>query len=379
MDKREGKHGQRLYEIDLLRFLAALSVVLYHYTYWANAAQIYPLAFPGLDRITKYGYLGVELFFIISGYVVLMSAQGKTVRQFLVSRVTRLYPAFWIACILTFAVKMILWQKGGYLAASPGQFIYNMTMLHEFFGVKSIDGAYWSLTIEITFYFLMSLLIAYKLMPHIDYLLIGWVGIVAITSEGTGFGELFFIKYAPYFIAGVLFFLIQSKPTLLRFGLLVAAYGLSLLSATKQGAELSQRYHTHFSPWVIAGTITLFYVLFYLVSSRRINLGQFPWLKWPGALTYPLYLIHSDIALVIFQYTGHRVDKYVLLGGMLVIMLIGAYLIHVLIEKKFAKPLGGLMQKGFDWMDGTDKAKPASGPVSNHNSEVKRSEVGSSV
>ncbi len=60
----------RFYEIDLLRFLAALSVVLYHYTYRGYMADHYsPVPFVGIGRFTKYGYLGVELFFLISGYV----------------------------------------------------------------------------------------------------------------------------------------------------------------------------------------------------------------------------------------------------------------------------------------------------------------------
>ena len=72
----------RFYEIDLLRLLAALAVVFYHYTYRGYMANNYsPVAFPALAPVTKYGYLGVELFFIISGYVVLRSAQGKTVRS----------------------------------------------------------------------------------------------------------------------------------------------------------------------------------------------------------------------------------------------------------------------------------------------------------
>jgi len=89
----------RFYEIDLLRFIAAISVVFYHYAFIGVTRPDYnPLVFPALVPIAKYGYLGVELFFIISGYVVLLSAQGKTVRQFFVSRVTRLYPAYWVAC-----------------------------------------------------------------------------------------------------------------------------------------------------------------------------------------------------------------------------------------------------------------------------------------
>jgi peptidoglycan/LPS O-acetylase OafA/YrhL len=56
---------ERFYEIDLLRFLAALSVMLYHYTFRGFAADdMSPLEFPYLAHVFKYGSLGVDLFFI---------------------------------------------------------------------------------------------------------------------------------------------------------------------------------------------------------------------------------------------------------------------------------------------------------------------------
>ncbi|HEX8659294.1 MAG TPA: acyltransferase family protein, partial [Hymenobacter sp.] len=94
MEPEPRKLPIRLYEIDLLRFLAALSVVIYHFTFFGKRnAQYNPLYFDELGEVTRYGYLGVHLFFMISGYVVLLSAQGKTIRQFFLSRISRLYPA----------------------------------------------------------------------------------------------------------------------------------------------------------------------------------------------------------------------------------------------------------------------------------------------
>ena len=59
----------RFYEIDLLRFLAALAVVLYHYTFRGFAEGGYsPVEYPILGEFFKYGSYGVQLFFIISGF-----------------------------------------------------------------------------------------------------------------------------------------------------------------------------------------------------------------------------------------------------------------------------------------------------------------------
>jgi peptidoglycan/LPS O-acetylase OafA/YrhL len=355
----------RYYEVDLLRFLAALSVVLYHYTYRGYAADNYsPLPFLELGRFTKYGHLGVQLFFIVSGYVVLLSVQGKTLRQFFLSRITRLYPAFWAACTLTFLVKCI-WgttvadvHMSPLLQAGVKQYVFNMTMLHEFFGIAAIDGAYWSLTIEITFYFLIALLLGFKLMQHMNLCLTLWLAYTALPSAmhiGTPFSLLFFPSGAPYFAAGMLFYLIQQPQgrTWQRYALLLASYLLALRSVIGKINAEALWYHEAGSHAVGVGIVTLFFGVFLLIVFRKINLSRFTWLSWLGALTYPLYLVHSDIGFIAFHRLHHLFNKYVLLGGVLLAVFIMAYLIHVLVEKRFSKPLGVQVNKWLVRLDHT--------------------------
>lgn len=370
MEPEPHKSPIRFYEIDLLRFLAALSVVFYHYTYRGYAVgRVIPIAFPSLAPFTKYGYLGVELFFIISGYVVLLSAQGKTVQQFFRSRITRLYPAFWVACTATFVVER-LWGAGldSSLAASFGQFLFNMTMLHEFFGITSVDGAYWSLAVEITFYFLVSLLIAYRLMRHINLMLSLWLLYVVAAAlslhvgplqPAPAFTHLFFPAYAPYFIAGMLFYLLQKAEgrTPFRYGLLAVAYLLALYNELNQAKVLAASYHEPFSPVVVAGAITLFFVVFLLIVFQKVNLNRFTWLKWPGALTYPLYLLHENIGYVLFNRAGSLANKYLLLGGTILTMIGLAYLLHVLVEKPMSKRLGAMVTKLLARLDGVSTTR----------------------
>ncbi|HET6292197.1 MAG TPA: acyltransferase family protein [Kribbella sp.] len=84
-----------MHEIDLLRILAAIAVMTYHYLFSAYAGELGGMEFPHADVIARYGYLGVDLFFTISGFVVLLSAWNSPPRSFVVSRVVRLYPAYW--------------------------------------------------------------------------------------------------------------------------------------------------------------------------------------------------------------------------------------------------------------------------------------------
>ena len=343
----------RFYEIDLLRFIAAISVVFYHYAFIGATRPDYnPLVFTEFIPIAKYGYLGVELFFIISGYVVLLSAQGKTVRQFFISRVTRLYPAYWVACTLTFLVK-IIWGAGtnarlsiaDTLGAEPLQYMYNMTMFQHFLGIRDMAGPYWSLAIEITFYFLISLLMGYYLLRYVDWFLLLWLAYVALPKvaySGTLFTELFFRGYAPYFIAGMLFYLLQqpSGRTRLRYVLLCVAYLLVLKACINEAKELTGTHHIDISPIITAVVVTTFFLIFGLISTQRVNFSSYNWLKWAGALTYPLYLLHNDIAFIAFHYLKGTVNKYVLLGGAVVGMLVLAFLTYRFVEKPFGKYLG---------------------------------------
>ncbi|MGI4822680.1 MAG: acyltransferase family protein [Janthinobacterium lividum] len=352
MEPEVRKTPVRYYEIDLLRFIAAISVVLYHYTYWGPASPGYvPFPFADIGRVSRYGYLGVELFFMISGYVVLLSAQGKTVRQFFLSRVTRLYPAYWAACTLTFLVERVWGPKATdvgmtpTLAPSLKQYLCNMTMLHDFIGVVAIDTAYWSLTIEITFYFLIAVLIGFKLLQHIEWFLTAWLAYAAYPGQSpsnTQFGMLFFPNYAPYFMVGMLFYLLQQRQgrTPWRYALLVGACLLSLRIGARKAVEISAALHGDTSWKVAVLLICSFFLTFYLVSFRKVNLSRFTWLAWLGALTYPLYLLHSSIGYIVFHRLGGRVDHHVLLLGMLATVLVLTYLLHTLVERRFSKLLG---------------------------------------
>jgi peptidoglycan/LPS O-acetylase OafA/YrhL len=348
----------RFYEIDLLRFLAALTVVFYHYTYRGFQQGHYsPIAYPELGRLTRYGWLGVRLFFLISGYVVLLSAQGKTVRQFFLARVTRLYPAFWVACTLTFLVKRFFGPMPADGLMSPlhatfGQYVANMTMLPEFMAFPLMDEAYWSLTIELTFYFLIGLLIATKLLKHLEVVLAAWLGYAAVALSGIGrggvlFPSLLFPAYAPYFVAGMLFYLLQQPKgrTPLRWGLLLVAYLLSVRAIVQASRRLALFFADTMSSAVSVAVLTSFFVIFYLVAFRKLNLNRFTWLAWLGALTYPLYLIHSDIGFIVFTRAHHLFNKYVLLALLLGGCLLTAYLIHRFAEKPLSKPLGGVVNR----------------------------------
>lgn len=137
----------RLQGLDGLRGVAALAVVTYHYLY--HAPEIYPqLGTP--VWWARVGVEGVRLFFVISGFVIFMSLTGSTLRVFAIRRFIRLYPIYWVAAALTFTVVAIVGLPGGEVGGWDA--LVNITMIHRYVGVPSIEPAYWTLAIELAFY-----------------------------------------------------------------------------------------------------------------------------------------------------------------------------------------------------------------------------------
>jgi peptidoglycan/LPS O-acetylase OafA/YrhL len=132
--------------------VAAGVVLLYHDT-WAFSEM--GLGAPTNPTVvtawTRYGFLGIELFFLISGLVIVHSVGQRRASRFAVSRAIRLYPAYWAAVTFT---AILLVTAGGVLGdgVALGRYLVNMTMLTGFVGGTYLDHVYWTLTAELSFY-----------------------------------------------------------------------------------------------------------------------------------------------------------------------------------------------------------------------------------
>lgn len=331
----------RVNEIDLLRFFAAMAVVFYHYCFRGYAADnLSVMPYPFLAPVSKYGYLGVELFFMISGFVILMTAASGSLRRFVVSRAVRLYPAFWASCTITFVA--ILAIGAPYFSASIGQYLLNMTMLNGFIGVPSIDGAYWSLFVEMRFYALVALVLVIGRIHQAQTLLMWWL-LASFILELFPVAALRYVliaDYSAYFIAGAAFFLIWSQGvTRARLAIVLLSWGLALIESGHKLAAVERHFATDLDGYVVAAAITVFFVVMLLVSLRLT--GAFGHRRWTllGALTYPLYLLHQNIGFMVFNVAYPAFNPHLLLWSTIAGALVAAYAVHVLIEKRFSTPL----------------------------------------
>ncbi|MER7762667.1 acyltransferase [Streptomyces sp. NPDC097619] len=343
----------RLYALDGIRITAALVVVLYHYvglnTAWGrNTSEI----FPALRPFALFGWLGVEIFFIVSGFVICMSVWGRTVGDFAVSRVSRLFPAYWTGVILTAATLWALPEVAKLRHFDDwNAVLVNLTMLQGGVGVGHVDHSYWTLFVELKFYALFALVVMCGVTYRNCVLFCGIWTLAAVAAPTTDFRLLHFFampQYAPYFIAGIAFYLMRRfRPTMLLWGIvavqfLVAQHYVRGRMETNLGRNLADQLST----WPARVVIALGFLAIAAVALGLLDRIQWRWLSTAGAITYPLYLIHMSIGITLIHHFRDRVDPAPLLASVTVGMLIAAYLIHRLVERPLTKRLRDGMRAG---------------------------------
>ena len=285
--------------IDLVRFCCAMMVVAVHY------AALFPIENP-LPRDWMWwswpGWVGVELFFVISGYVIASSAASGDSADFLRRRVLRLAPAAWICASVTAAV--ILASGAEPLGVVAPKWLASMT----FWPVATqIDGSYWTLGIEVAFY----LLVAVTLRPgSVERVGLGlavlsggywaWVGAGAPVANRAV--DLLLLSYGGFFAAGIALWSIRLHGwNGVRLGSLLVGLGAGGAEIVATSAEMARGIGVTTGPWpplalfasglaVIVSADRLQPLLARTIGARR--------LATLGLMTYPLYLIHQRIGLI---------------------------------------------------------------------------------
>ena len=328
----------RVNEIDLLRFLAAISVVLHHYLFVGRMihGQVFN-PYPELEEYSKYGWLGVELFFIISGFVILMSAADGSLRRFVISRMVRLYPAFWACCTITFLALIIF--GAGQHPPTAGQYLINLTMFSEFLNVEPLDGSYWTLFVELRFYALVAVVLAFNRIDKIQPLLAYWL-VASILLELHPVNKLRFflvVDYSAFFIAGAAFYLVWSRrTTLARAAILLGSWALAMYETAREVSAFKTLFKSELNLYAADLLVSGFFLVMLMVSLGRTGFFKSARFQTIGALTYPLYLIHQEIGYLIFGSWYHTINLHLLFWGTVATVMLIAYLVHIAFEKKLA-------------------------------------------
>lgn len=319
--RKHARADGRLAELDLLRFLAALAVVAFHYLVaYASVWGDRPAAlFPAPAPFAGLGILGVELFFIISGFVVLMTVWGRGLGAFARSRLVRLYPAYWLSLGAVAALYGLTGAKALDPKLSPGEYLVNATMFQRLFEVTDASGVYWSLWAELRFYLLMAILVivgvTYGRVLAFCGLWLAAALAVRLLAEAGLFDnavvrEIVMPDYAPYFVAGMSLYLVHKHGNAWLPWLYVAAgYGMSIGSAldrVHRRIDAAGFKNMPVTDTSVIITITVIFALMALAAAGMLRLKPSRTLTALGGVTYPLYLFHPVVAVALIPaLTGH--------------------------------------------------------------------------
>lgn len=295
----------RVEALDLLRLVAVLGVVFYHFAFFGPAIDgVAQVAIPGMASYAKYGYLGVPVFFIISGFVIAYSAEGRTWSAFAIARFSRIYPTFIVCMTLTFAAIVMVGAPN--YQATFGQWLANLSVASTIFGQPYMDSAYWSLAIELVFYGWVALLMAAGVFPRkIDAIILIWFGITfanELTLDLVVVEKLFLADDSGFFAIGLLLYEhYRGRRDPRLYGLLALAIGTSVFQALHRMPKLGVLTGSEFNGWIIVAICLLATAcIYYALRIRRVPIPAGAVLAI-GGLTYPLYLLHQQLGYTILM------------------------------------------------------------------------------
>ncbi|GIH72821.1 acyltransferase family protein [Sphaerimonospora thailandensis] len=341
----------RLRVLDLLRFCAALGVVLFHFgetRAWGTSN-----AFPALSAVTMFGVYGVRLFFVISGFVILMSAWGRSSGEFAVSRIARLYPAYWASVLILGALAV-----GGLITdhrPTFSQLLANMTMLQHGLRIRDLEIVYWTLWQELVFYALVACFAAIGITYRRCLAFLGgWVFLLVVAERvNADLLQAVLVPFAaPYFIAGMALYLVH------RFGgsffpwlFVGVGWVLALVNVLGEKPAAFTRFGPAVGSALVVGVISLIFLVMILVARGSLDRLDWRWLTTLGALTYPLYLFHHHVGFLLIQALHPVLGNRLTLSLVVVAVLAVAYGIHRLVERPLQPRLKAALTRSLAMVD----------------------------
>lgn len=354
--KPVARRENRLRALDGLRLVAALMVAGYHYggrdgevvRAWGSSPKH---QFPTLHQLFAYGCLGVQVFFVISGFVICMSGWGRPLRSFFASRASRLLPAYWAAVIIVTAVFAL--PAVAYKAVSPSDALLNLTMLQQPLGVDRVLGVCWTLWAEIRFYALFALCIVLPGANRRRVILFcaGWT-LAAAIAQGVNEPLLNMVlmpEYAPYFIGGVGLYLVhRDRRDAYAWGIVGVSWLIGQHYAVQRLWHApNPEFFSDRSALGIMLVVTFGYAAVAAVALGWLNWANWHWLTVAGALTYPFYLVHEHlgwVAVKAYHQTLH-IPSYGTFLATVATMLLLAWLLNRYVENLLTPKLRTALAK----------------------------------
>lgn len=291
--------------LDGFRGIAILLVIFYHYYsfYASDPRHMYPFGALWSDvPLFEYGLYGVHLFFAVSGFVISLTLlRCATLPEFAVRRFARLWPTMLLCACITFVFLTVFPQ---YWPQRLSNFLPSLTFIEGqnfervFEGTEFdwIDGAYWSLFVEVRFYLIAAVLYfldraRFQRSVFIASLIIFSAYWTLELAEQTRAAhivhDLLIPVYLPWFLFGIAGHCLWTGKRNWAATLTVTAFLPLVLTAIAFGT---------WKDFAVAAAICGLFLLSFGSAAARQILSS-PWLTSVGVASYSLYLLHQNIGV----------------------------------------------------------------------------------
>lgn len=324
---------------DVFRGIGAFMVLFHHYTKRYDALFEHVEPWP-VKSSFDLGAWGVCIFFVLTGLFLIPSLiSSPNLGTYYKKRIVRLYPSY-IPCVIITWLLMLCAPPLGNRNVNFVAFLGNLTMFQRFLGLPDVDGAYWTLAVQIivyiligAFFFLVRKNIGKLMNIMFVWLLVGCV--VSFLNNHLGFTKLSFItdaKYIHLFIQGLLLYCIgakQGKPIWIYIFL-----------------TLSICYDLLWFPVSYFVFNLLLIIVMLVVQLADVSLKKKGFFVFIGSISFPLYLLHQNIGYLIIRFMEqHGLTNEIWIIVPIAAMIFLAWLVSVLIEKPISNALKRLLIK----------------------------------
>jgi len=329
--------------LDLLRLIAALGVVLAHWTWspeWVHANfQGNPMeVFGNLSQLSRYGFLGVPISFMISGAVVIRSAINKNPVDFLKARAVRILPLYYLALSISAGVKFIFGEES--VSSIIRDSVKSALLVVPISGANWLNPVFWTLSLEVQFYLIIvCAVLFFKIIKISDcfipfaFLALCFIPqIVAIPI----FSSLQLIAYLPFFLIGIVASSVQSRKG--KF-VAVAYIFILCLQGTRSLIRSSDMSNRSGSTIFLVLLFTSLFLVgsFWILKLRMLYSKR---LLVLGLMTYPIYLFHVQPARLFLSWLlSSGVPSSVSFGLVFFTLIWFCYLLTMRFEPQIAKLL----------------------------------------
>jgi exopolysaccharide production protein ExoZ len=320
----------RIHSLQILRYVAAALVLLYHASKHASNGFM----FGAFDL----GYAGVDIFFVLSGFVIAMSQNGKSRKfdfwRFILNRFFRIYPSYWVFLFFPLAILGIFISN---YSPSPEAFLkwdIILTFLLVF-GHPVISQVTWTLSYELFFYTIFGLLAKFNKVKYLSVyagvILFLFITINVYKIEGV---KYIFNPIILEFLGGVLAYWIvnryKSKSKYI-YAILVIGLIMFVLSLGQFWGDFNQREYRY----IFFGlpSLLVIYSLAHLDKNNFLNLKK-SLLTRLGDASYVMYLIHSPILSFIAVFLPSQYYQLGMMG-----LLVGISFLSLLLYNWIDKPI----------------------------------------